>query len=459
MSTALHEQTPEALPADPGPRALELAASGLARAAQQATATTESKGGSGENVSDRRADIAAFYDRLIATPSMRSPDGAENLEKYKGAYTDLATSLFDGDLLGKKEAYERDYNPLLSELGSILASLDHNAGVYYASEDVESLFGAIAHGIFDDEPTKKQLSDIDPTDTQALRDVIEARFKAVSSVNKETALALVRSEGEWKVADAREYSQAEDFVPLEALRQDNADKSGWSKYRFRAPTYTRQRTDAHHKEVADGWYASEWHEEPNYWSAQVRETLAVAAREIGEQLKGSSASVVFVAEGGVFKGTATAGTDLDTDCKIICDSKEEFEQTYQVVSRDLSDRVDALPFGVKKTDTPSISISFYDRSSGIAYYRDGDGVYRGLRTDALEDGEVVDEVVRRHEKGVFVATPQQVTLFRKPKELDNKGEVGTAISIDSGEVRQTPVRTPSPVAAPKQENKTYNDWI
>ena len=71
---------------------------------------------------------------------------AGKVEMYKAAFSETALNLFDPSLLERADDYSKEYghNPLLNELAGVLASLDHNAGVYYSDEDVEGLFSVAA---------------------------------------------------------------------------------------------------------------------------------------------------------------------------------------------------------------------------------------------------------------------------------------------------------------------------
>lgn len=383
----------------------------------------------GEIQANQQASMEAYYGAFMSKHGAPNMDNVERLGKYKDVFITTATRLFSDNIL--KGVGSIEHNPPLSELGSILTSLDHNAGVYYAEEDVADIFRVVAEEIFD-EDTKKQLSEGDV----ALTEMIDARTKAVSSVDSETALPLVKNEaGAWKVADAQEYGQADSFTALEVLRQDNADKVGWNKYRFRTSTYTRRQDTLHTKQVAEDWYTSEWYKEPNYWSATIRDVIAGAAKDINERLTGSNTSITFITEGGVFKGTSTAGTDIDTHCNIVCDSKAQFDKAYQSVRSSLLDRAASIPFSLKGEGILDIFPVFYDRSSGDGFRRTEGGEYEVFKEDAISSGEIVERV-RKTEKGILVTAPGTVALFNKPSAFD-KREVYVAVSDSSGVISQT----------------------
>lgn len=398
-----------------------------------------------------RGYVETYFEAYVAKRvSETNTDASERLQEYKSLFSHTAATLFEGSLREGEES-----NPFLNELGSILTSLDHNAGVYYSKDDIKGIFGAVARGIFDEVETKRQVED----GGQPLDSILDSRVETVTSLNHETSLPLVKDKsGAWRVADAREYEQGEDFTPLEVLRVDNVDKGGWNKYRFRAPTYTHTPNAEYSKQVADGWYTSEWYQDPNYWSAQVRDAIAHAAHEIGEQLVNTDTSVMFVTEGGVFKGASTAGTDLDTECRIVCSSPVSFEQAYQVVSQELAIRGKDVPFHLKGEGMSGIRSVFYDRSSGRCFYRDDAGEYRSFHAETIEGGVMTDPL-GKHEKGVMVTTADHTVLYRKPKEFDNKEVIHIAISTDSGEVRRIANRPQPGQNTGTLDPEPPNDWL
>lgn len=409
--------------------ALHEPADGVARHAAAVALAANTEFAGSEKVSPELPEkIGEYFDNRITTPYIvRTEEAARDLQRYKDTFTETAVEVFGS----RATDASGEYNPRLSELASILTSVDHNADVYYGKDDVIGIFRAVAHEIFDDPETKQQLAG----DTVRPHAVIQTRAAEVTSVDREVSLPLVKDEsGVWRVANNKEYGNTKDFKPLEVLRQDNADKRGYGKYRFRQPTYTRTPDALHAKKVANEWYTSEWYQDPNYWSAQVRGALAATAATANMELADIDASVMFVTEGGVFKGTATEGTDMDTSCWVSCNSPADFAEAHERITRQLADCLDSIPFDTKRGSGLEITPSLFDRSTGQQYHRNDNGEFKVLKSVNVIDDNFVTRV-RQHEKGVMVTTAEGMTLFRKPKTHDNKNDVYISIT-PSGAVQQ-----------------------
>lgn len=381
--------------------------------------------------------IGDYFDTHMTTPyAVITHEAESDVRQHRDIFTQTAAELFGARSIEQGGGH----NPRLAELVNILASVDHNAGVYYEKDDVAGVFTAIAHELFDDPTVKQQLGG----DTVRPKKVIQARAEEVTSINAERSLPLIKDEsGQWRTVGDQEYSGVDDFKPLEVLRQDNADKGGYNKYRFRQPTYTRTPDTIHAKQTREGWYTSDWYQDPNYWSAQIREALVSTAASVNEQLAGTNASAMFVTEGGVFKGTATEWTDVDTNCWISCESPDLFEDAYQKVSPQLTECLDSLPFKTKRGKGSDIWPTFFDRTTGREYYRKDNGEFAVLKDNGIVDGKFVTQL-RRHEKGLMVTTADGATLFRRP-DSDSK-DVGTYVSISPDGVVQ---KVAEPVVQPR----------
>jgi hypothetical protein len=177
---------------------------------------------------------------------------------------------------------------------------------------------------------------------------------------------------------------------------------------------------------------------------------------MGEQLAGTNTDVVLVTEGGVFKGTSTAGTDLDTTYNVICDSPADFEHAYQMASKAFDTSMRQLPFSTKK---PGLSVGFYDRTTEKTYHRTETGGYKAHTDGSLENGKIV-KTVRHHEKGVVITTPNTRVLFRKPKELEGES-VRIGISPNAGEIQQLLGKPDQSLSTHDAPNDTVPDdgWL
>lgn len=408
---------------------------------------------SGEALPELREKIGEYFDTHITSPfTVRTEGAVDGLQRYKGIFTNTAIEVFGP----RATDATSEYNSRLGELTNILTSIDHNAGVYYEKDDVDGIFTAVAHEIFDDPAAKHQLA----SDAAEAYSVIQMRATEVTSIDREVSLPLLKDEsGNWRVVGNQEYDNIADFKPLEVLRQDNTDKAGYGKYRFRQPIYTRSPDAMHAKEVGDGWYTSEWYQDPNYWSAQIRDVLNATVAHISRQVEQMGASVTFVTEGGVFKGTATEGTDVDTSCLVSCNSPADFAEAYEGITSQLNDCLGAIPFDVKRGPGFDITPTFFDKSTGQQYYRNDSGEFKVLNNTGTVDGNLITQV-RRHEKGVMITTADGITLFRKPKSYDNKSSVDISIS-PNGTVRQVsrPLTSPRPATADTNIHGDESEWM
>jgi hypothetical protein len=375
--------------------------------------------------------IGEYFDASVTHPYVTASEEATNrMQRHKDAFAGIAMELFGQSLFSERN--DHDSNPRLSELADILTSVDHNAGVYYAQDDVQGIFSTVARKVFEDD---QQTGHVSSTFHE-----VNQRASKVTSVDHEQPLSLIKDDDTgWRLAGS-EYDAQDDFAPLEVIRQDNADKRGWGKYRFRQPMYTRQPDEVHTKQVEEGWYTSDWYKEPNYWSASIREAMHSSAVDAESQLGALDASVVFVTEGGVFKGTATAETDLDTKCIVTCRSVTDFAEVYDIMDGHIARNMSTVPFKTKRDD---MQHAYFDRATGIYYERNQEGVFKVSEATHLKDDLFIDSV-RQHEKGLLVTTANTSTLFREPVEYDSKADAYVSINVRTGRVEQTDAPAPKP---------------
>lgn len=361
---------------------------------------------------------------------------AGKAEKYSSALCDFAVRHLDLNLLMQDRYSSQEYNPVLDELGGLITSFDHNAGIYYEADDVIELFEVIAGSLVKNPDTQEKLrlasesGNVKDFDS-AFKDRVEQSF----SLDRNVTMAVIKDEeGEWRVVDEREYGSNEDFAPLEIIRQDNADKAGDKKYRFRSTAYTRHQDELHDKEVADGWYTSDWIDEPTYWAKQIRHTLVNGLAAIAEQLDGSGIDLALITEGGVLKGTSTAGTDLDTTCLVLADSETDFDTAYEALAPTFKNELGKLPFNLKNDE--GVGSYFMNRTTGRIYFRNSSsGEYMESDWDMLFDGNYIFEI-RKHEKGVGVTTQRGFLPFKKPKTVGTDDRAYASINIATGNVSE-----------------------
>lgn len=384
----------------------------------------------GEIASDPRAVLGAYFDRYMANPHFgRMSDDPEKMTEYRDVFTDFLITAFDPDLIAQKPWPNQDYYPAASEFAGMLASMYHNAGVYYPDAEVSEIFLVVANEIVNDELLQQEIQTISG-DAVELNRILRSCMVRKMSVDTETALALFRGEdGHWAVLDTVDIGERSDINPLEVIRQDNDDKGGWNKYRFRQPVYVRSKDEAHPREAADGWYTSEWYAEPNYWSAELRNMFVTAVEDIDDRLEEIGAHAVMVTNGGILKGTSTAETDTDTECIVVCSSIDDFTQADKMTAGIFEVSFAGLPFSTKES---GIGFRFFDKSEGKIYFHRSEGEYSASTFGEIFKGGYIFRV-GKNEKGVGITTRHGFSPYRKPK-VD--GDMYVSIDLESGNVTQ-----------------------
>jgi len=327
------------------------------------------------------------------------------------------------------------YNPILLEFAGLLTAVDHNSGVYYEANEVGDIFTTISDYVIASKHYRQELASLDDQNVQAVGQIIRAQLSDLMSIDGDRSLALIKSgDGSWETVGPDQYDAADDFSPLEITRQDNDDKAGKNKYRFRSPIYTRNRDIRHQKQVGDGWYTSEWHEDPSFWSTQLRNMLLLTASDVAEDLGVSGSTMIFITEGGVLKGTSTIGTDIDTSCIISCDSKDKFSNVNEIVRQAFGKRLREVQFYVKESGVRPI---FFDSSSHEMYWRSDDGRFVNAKNTEVTETGSIHRSVRMHEKGVLVTTKDGQSQYIKPKDAQGKS-VNIEVNLETGEVTPQP---------------------
>lgn len=380
--------------------------------------------------------VEGYFDRFMSNPSWGNLEGDETRHNHlRSVFTGLVADHFDLDVLMKERYPGHDRNPILGELAGIMASIDHNAGVYYSAEDTADLFTVIAGHMLEGDELRQRLQQA--TETGNVHDMdmaVRQRVGEVSSIDHAVSLAVVKDEsGQWRVADEREFTGKSDFEPLQIIRQDNPDKGGWNKFRVRQSAYTRTKDELHTQQVGDGWFASDWIEEPNYWAAQLRAAIADGAFDAVEKLQTTGTSVLFVTEGGVLKGTATPGTDVDTTCVVIGDLSNNFGDAQTIIEGIFTEKFANVPFVLKKGE--EIRPVFFDRSSDEAYYLNPEtGKYWASGRRELVDGRYIYQI-RDNEKGIGVTGAHGFIPYKKPTAENTDSSVDVSIDLQTGDVR------------------------
>lgn len=388
-----------------------------------------------ETDDDPQQIIEGFFDRYMLNPHRgRTSADTEHLATYQKVFTDFLIETFDPEFIMKDYFPGQDYYPIAGEFLGMLASIDHNTGVYFSRDEAPEIFLAVTNHVVGDKSFKQRAEDAtDSKEIRTLNRLVKSRLVETMSVENEITIPLVKgNDGHWRVVDENELNSGADFRPLEVIRQDNDDKGGWNKYRFRQPIYTRTKDETHTHEVAEGWYTSEWYTEPNYWSTELRHMLVGAAQAIDDELRALNAHTVMTTEGGIFKGTSTEGTDTDTGCIISCSTPADFDQAFIAADKIFGTSFKNLPFSTKND---GVSLRFFDRSKGQLYSRFDSGEYVASSYGEIFEGEYVFRI-RKNEKGIGVTTSTGFYPYRKSGLTENDGAIHVSVNLETGATKQ-----------------------
>lgn len=350
-------------------------------------------------------------------------------ESFLAKFEPLVEAVFHGAAERLMEA-DMERNPLVEELFSIYASVSHNAGPYYQEHDVPAISLALAEQIFPTEMLADVRAVLDEAETfeyskqdfeyqklmgflpekrsqkpHKIGKIIQTRMKAICSMDTNRAIPLILDPDGFIVWDQSTATGQSQQV-MEWIRQDNADKFGANKYRVRSTTYTR--TDS-------GWASTDWIDQPNYWATELRERLQYVSEELHQKFP--DFDVILVTEGGVFKGTVTPGTDIDTACYVV-GNVADFPEVSRQLEQSYASMVNSLPFPVKEVER--FRPRYKDRASGKEYWERSPGEFVEDSMPEYIDG-TIRYVVRQNEQGILVFSRGEARKYRKPPQLSGKG--------------------------------------
>lgn len=337
-----------------------------------------------EEVIEKTADIA---ETPIDVPEAKKIVEAENSEKIVEEFCDkkevkpehrerfllTAEKLF-GELVARcnyKYSEKNVYHPLLNELNSILASIQHNSGVNYEDEDVLQIFEVLSEELLRDLSgvVKPLLKPDKPlNESYEIKLAIDEQIQLICSESEDRSITIEKGQ-EWKKVSQKESPEPKGNR-LEFIRKDAQDKADWRKYRVRK---------------VDSKDSQSWEKSPNYWSKELRDMLIDISTTAEEQ----ELNIMLVSEGGIYKGTSTAGTDLDTHCFIFC-AEEERDQVRAELEKIYTQRQSRLPF--KVSDQAHLWYSGED-----------------------ENTREVSFELRRPEKGITIIKNGELNLYKKPE--------------------------------------------
>ena len=197
--------------------------------------------------------------------------------------------------------YRWRFNPLLNEFFSVYASVIHNIGADFSRDEAQQIAACLL------EEVNRRIDRLSPP-WPAGRHAPEAFSQALSE--PATVCLEKTGGGAWRIFDGTSAAPKEaSTAVLEVIRKRNKDKSGSSKYRFRATTLQRARGEVPGRyQPVPGWCAEPWHIAPNRWTLAMREGIAAALQHLAER----GVPAFSISEGGAFKGTSIRGSDVDT---------------------------------------------------------------------------------------------------------------------------------------------------
>ncbi|MCA9408424.1 MAG: hypothetical protein KC733_07030, partial [Candidatus Omnitrophica bacterium] len=229
-------------------------------------------------------------------------------EDYVSNFAKIIKNLPKGDNLINDHWHSSEnsapWNHVLSELYSVYASVYHNQGPLYSQQEVPY----IAETILKELANKDILKNLTVKESRGYDFMKRLR----KEINVENPVAFVRLEDGKLVpfTEIQTLLKENNLKVIEFASKENLDKSGSMQYRVREVSYLNEKNkDLPSLVDAQGGYLKQnWPEAPSPWTANLRQVLA----ETAFWLKTENPNFVFVSEGGLYKGTMTEGTDIDT---------------------------------------------------------------------------------------------------------------------------------------------------
>lgn len=357
---------------------------------------------------------SAFFDKALGRQYLQV-DPAQ-MAQYKQTFVNFYQGNMGQLLELTGNTMPGQENPLLEEAFSILSSLERNKGPYYQTEDITPLFGVLASYLLANDRFISQIRSI-ATEPMAIRDLVNQQCREYSSVVYETALPLVKKEdGSWLVAEPDFFKnvQQDAISVLEVMRQDNQDKSGSNKYRFRQAEYVRNQDQEHPKGTRFSWSTTHWYDEPNFWAGHLRGALVNFSGEVKKRFANQEVSVVTISMGGIAKGTATRETDIDTVCYIFYKDSQLLAELPGRIQGVFAEQLTQLPFPIKEGE--GLTLRFVNADTKEVVYEAGDGQFVPVgQTERVDAENRIRYDISSSEIGVYITEDGVSKTFIKPE--------------------------------------------
>lgn len=355
----------------------------------------------------------------------------------KDIFIETIKEIFDGALdLRKISDMDKLYCPIVGELMSLYASIGHNAGPYYSPNDITPIFKILSNQLINSQmleilrheshrpiSANDQLLNKEESTLRSYRihRAVEPLLRSQTSVLDQRVFALIKEQDGWCFLTNPSEHRQDSVEVLEFIRQDNADKSGQTKYRVRGTTYINDKNSATEK-----WAITEWSNEPNFWAATLRNAISNTLKSLNETFATEGSMLAFI-EGGIAKGTSTYGTDIDTTAYIICTS-ESHEKLAKIAFDTCSNMGSSMPFPIKQDE--SIRLQMYCTDTGQSYYIDRSG-----KLIETERESAISFEIRRNEPKIIVLYPDHFEIVSKGESLNSQVIIIDPISL-SKEVKE-----------------------
>lgn len=282
------------------------------------------------------------------------------------------------------------------ELDSIELSVRHNIGPYFDDFEVELIASQLFQQIFQNIQThfKKSSHDV----SLSSDDQFEKFIQSQASLDLNNFLSIQR--GNSRV--------------LQVVRQDNKDKWGAGKYRSR--------------EIDKSELGATWVDKPSYWSEKLRSALQSISTHISISFPKSK--ILFISEGGIYKGTATSGTDIDTEVYIYGINSKELGEIYKELERVFYQEISKLGFNIKSGE--KLRYRFYSLENGQVLSMNDDQEFEPAKFSFTKFGNPPEVRIRKKEKGLYVLSGDQTKLHSK--SISSEGDEFLVISLATGDV-------------------------
>ncbi len=359
------------------------------------------------------------------------------------------------------------YNPILEVFFGAYASLYNNARRLPAGQYEKS---AIGYYELEDVPALAKVVMAEIAGRQVLAEHADrqpfepAKLRAALNSGNPVAVVKTATAGFVPLSAALKNAgpigvSGEDHEVLEICSKENPDKTGRNQFRVRETTYYHRKPEGHgFVSTPEGFFKKDWPYDPSIWTNHVRGVL----RDIAQLLDSTGRDFLLESEGGLYKGTMTGQTDIDTILFIDLSGLESgavgtgrISGAYEKMRGDWQRKDPGLLAGVEEKVAYRMQYWNFNSEAERVFWKELNTVFMlmcvdagvGMPSEALRagilpaDGKIAAEI-RNNERGLLITTAH--TQYPLPKIgagketviFDIRGAVlersGVRSGVDSG---------------------------